>query len=122
MTLHAHDWFPVPEETTRVARAALRKGNVYMAIRDRLGFWYKDSDYARLFDVNEGRPAESPARLNPIPIIQFAEGLVDTGYMNADLPVTSRKDHDIDLCGPVMPDTRWQARSGAGLRSALVRH
>ena len=77
MTLHARDWFPVPGETARVARAAFRKGNVYMAIRDKLGFWYKDSDYAHLFDVNEGRPAESPARLNLILIVQFAEGLSD---------------------------------------------
>ena len=77
MTLHARDWFPVPAETARVARAAFRKGNVYMAVRDKLDFWYKDSDYACLFVVNEGHPAESPARLNMILIVQFAEGLSD---------------------------------------------
>lgn len=77
MTLHARDWFPIPAETARVARAAFRKGNIYMDIRDELGFWYKDSNYAHLFVADEGRPAESPARLNMILSVQFAEGLSD---------------------------------------------
>ena len=29
---------PVPEETARVARAAFRKGNLLMRIRDEIGF------------------------------------------------------------------------------------
>jgi transposase len=77
MTLHARDWFPVPQDTARVARKVYRKGNVYMTVRDKLGFWYRDSDYASLFVANRGRPAESPGRLNLVLIIQFAEGLTD---------------------------------------------
>ena len=43
-----------------------------------------------------------------------AEHFVDTGYMSADLLVTGREQYDLDLCGPVLPDTRWQAREGTG--------
>lgn len=77
MTLHARDWFPVPAQTARVARAAFRKGNVYLTVRDKMGVWYRDSDYAHLFVADEGRPAISPARLNLILIVQYAEGLSD---------------------------------------------
>ena len=37
----------------------------------------KDSDYAHLFVADEGRPAISPARLNLILVVQYAEGLSD---------------------------------------------
>jgi transposase len=78
MTLHARDHFPIPEDTARVARQVYPKGdNVWMTARDHLGFWYRDSDYADLFVANQGRAAESPARLNMILIVQFAEGLTD---------------------------------------------
>jgi hypothetical protein len=62
MTLHARNWFPVPEDTARAARQVYPKGNnVWIAARDRLGFWYRDSTYADLFVANRGRSAESPA-------------------------------------------------------------
>jgi transposase len=78
MTLHARNCFPVPEDTAHVARQVYPKGkNVWMTARDQLGFWYCDSAYADLFVANQGRSAESPARLNMILIIQFAEGLTD---------------------------------------------
>jgi transposase len=48
-----------------------------MTVRDELGFWYKDSDYASLFVADVGRPAESPGRLNLVLLVQFAEGLTD---------------------------------------------
>ncbi|MCB0191914.1 MAG: IS1182 family transposase [Anaerolineae bacterium] len=77
MTLHAQDLIHIPTETVRVARAAFPKGNVYMTMRDHLNLWYKDSDYAYLFVSVEGRPAESPGRLNLIMVMQYAEGLTD---------------------------------------------
>lgn len=77
MTLHARNSFAVPENTARVARQVYRKRNVYMTARDQLGFWYRDSDYADLFVTGQGRAAESPARLNMVLIVQFAEGLTD---------------------------------------------
>jgi len=77
VTLHARDRFNIPEETARVARAAFPKGNVYMTMRDELGFWYKDSDFASLFTSSQGRPAESPGRLALVTVMQYAEGLAD---------------------------------------------
>jgi transposase len=40
--------------------------------------------------------------------------IVDTGYLDAELLVTSRQDYDVDLLGPARPDVRWQARAGQG--------
>jgi transposase len=40
--------------------------------------------------------------------------LVDTGYLDAELLVTSRRDSDIDLLGPTRLDYRWQAQAGPG--------
>lgn len=77
MTLHACDLFSMPAETARVAEAAFPKGNVYMTMRDKLNLWYKDSDFAPLFQSNQGRPAESPGRLALVTVMQFAEGLTD---------------------------------------------
>ena len=42
------------------------------------------------------------------------EHLVDTGYVDAELIVTSRAAHQMELLGPVLPDTSWQARAGQG--------
>jgi transposase len=49
------------------------------------------------------------------------EHLVDTGYMDADLIVSSRSDYQMTLIGPVPPDTSWQARAGEGFDSASFR-
>jgi hypothetical protein len=40
---------PVPEATTAAARAAFRKGNVYMQMRDELGSIYTDDLFADLY-------------------------------------------------------------------------
>jgi len=77
MTLHIRNSFQVPQDTAEVAREVYRKGNVYMTMRDKLGFRYRDSDYACLFVANKGRPAEAPGFLNLVLIVQFAEGLTD---------------------------------------------
>jgi transposase len=77
MTLHNRDRYSIPEETSRVAHRAFPKGNNYMTMRDKLDLWYRDSDYAHLFESHQGRPAESPGLLNLIIVMQFAEGLSD---------------------------------------------
>jgi transposase len=77
MTLHPRDLYRIPEETAHIARTAFPKGNVYMTMRDKLDLWYKDSDYAALFTSSQGRPAESPGRLNLVIVMQYAEGLTD---------------------------------------------
>jgi transposase len=42
------------------------------------------------------------------------EHVVDAGYVDAELLVTSRTEHRVDVVGPVPQDTRWQARAGEG--------
>jgi transposase len=49
MSLHANDDVLIAAETVRVARLSLPKGNVYLRMRDELGVWYRDSDFAALF-------------------------------------------------------------------------
>ncbi len=40
--------------------------------------------------------------------------LVDTGFLDAALLVSSREEYQVDLLGPTRPDYRWQARAGQG--------
>ncbi len=42
------------------------------------------------------------------------EQIVDTGYVAADLLVSSQRDYGIRLLGPVLGDTSWQAKAGKG--------
>ena len=76
MSLHANEDFSIPEETARVARLSLPKGNVYLRMRDELGVWCHDNDFADLFS-QRGQPAAAPWRLALVTIMQFAEGLTD---------------------------------------------
>ncbi|MEI7771910.1 MAG: transposase [Chloroflexales bacterium] len=66
----------IPEQTAHVARAAFPKGNPYMRMRDALGPIYTNPDVAHLFP-NTGQPAEAPAHMALVTIMQFAEGLSD---------------------------------------------
>ncbi len=43
-----------------------------------------------------------------------SQHLVDAGYIDSELLVTSRKNHQIDLIGPAPGDSQWQAREGKG--------
>jgi hypothetical protein len=58
MCLHPHEVPSVPDETARIARAAFRKGTVFMRMRDDLGTIYTDEAFAALFP-SRGQPAES---------------------------------------------------------------
>ncbi len=40
--------------------------------------------------------------------------LLDAGYVDAEHLVTSHTKHQVALCGPVMPETSWQARTDSG--------
>jgi transposase len=66
----------IPEETRRVARAAFPKGNVFMQMRDALGPLYTNAQFTPLFS-HTGQPAEDPARLALVLVMQFTEGLSD---------------------------------------------
>jgi hypothetical protein len=43
------------------------------------------------------------------------EHLLDTGYVSADLLVTSQQRHQVDMVGPVLGDNSWQAQQPDGL-------
>jgi transposase len=43
-----------------------------------------------------------------------SEHIVDTGYTDSDLLASSRRLYGIDLFGPIMGDTSWQARAATG--------
>lgn len=47
--------------------------------------------------------------------------IVDAGYVDADLMVKSPKKYGIDLVGPVLSDTSWQARAGKGFDVSAFR-
>src|SRR2546423_9209431 len=76
MSLHPELIGPVPEETARVARSGFAKGNPYLSLRDELGLFYTDAQFADLF-ATRGQPAEAPWRLALIVVLQFAENLTD---------------------------------------------
>ena len=76
MCLRAPLVYVVPEQTARIAKAAFPKGNPYMLIRDTLGPIFTNPDFASLFP-QRGQPAEAPARLALVTILQFAEDLSD---------------------------------------------
>ncbi len=74
--MHPQPIGPIPEDTSRVARAAFPNGNIYIEMRNMLGTIYEDKDFAELFEVL-GRPAIAPWRLALVTLMQFSEGLSD---------------------------------------------
>ncbi len=76
MSLQAEPIFDVPELTAEIARAAFPKGNIYMQMRDELGVFYKDDQFADLFS-HTGQPALAPWRLALVTVMQFVENLTD---------------------------------------------
>lgn len=42
------------------------------------------------------------------------EHLLDAGYVDAEVLVTSQVEHGVSVVGPVPPDNHWQARAGQG--------
>src|SRR3954468_6777978 len=67
---------PVPEATARVARAAFRKGNPLLKLRDELGAIFADADFAAL-SPRLGQPGLPPWRLALVTLLQFRENLPD---------------------------------------------
>lgn len=66
----------IPEMTVEVAKAAFPNGNAVMKIRDELGPLFVDNEFAELYPTI-GQPAESPARLALVTVLQFMENLTD---------------------------------------------
>ena len=76
MSLHPQGGYQIPEETQRVARAAFPKGTLCLRLAETLGPIYQDTQFASLFPTR-GQPAEAPARLALVTVLQFVEGLSD---------------------------------------------
>jgi transposase len=90
MSRHACTVYQVPEETQRVARAAFPRGNPYMQVIDTLGTIDQDEQFAALFSTR-GQPAEAPARLALVTVLQFAEGLAEESLPAIPLKTTWRQ-------------------------------
>jgi len=43
-----------------------------------------------------------------------SEHLMDAGFIDANLLVEAKRDLDVEVCGPVKKDVRWQANAGQG--------
>ena len=82
MSLKANPTNQIPKDTERIAKAAFPKGNRYMLLRDTFGDFFDATDFKHLFS-SEGKPAEDPARLALIIILQFAEQLSDERMADA---------------------------------------
>src|SRR6266498_3294939 len=115
MSLKPQAFDTIPEETVRVAKAAFPNGNLYMRMRDELGVVYTDHAFAALFP-SRGQPAEAPARLALITIMQFAEGLSDRQAADA---VRGRIDWKYAL-GLELTDTGFDASVLSEFRARLV--
>jgi len=76
MSLPSQPLPSVPDDTARVARAAFRRGNPYVLLRDKLGAVFTDTDFADLYP-KLGQPAYAPWRLALVTLMQFREGLSD---------------------------------------------
>ncbi|GGC64990.1 hypothetical protein GCM10011504_48800 [Siccirubricoccus deserti] len=60
----------VPDDTARIARAAFRRGNPYLLLRDRLGAVFADAGFAGLYPAL-GQPAYTLWRLALVTLMQF---------------------------------------------------
>lgn len=66
----------IPEMTQIVVKTAFPKGNIFIKMRDELGPIFEDEAFADLYP-GLGQPAESPARLAMVTVMQFMENLTD---------------------------------------------
>ena len=82
MAMYPQDLGEIPAETVRVARAACPKGTLAMRLRDELGAFYQDEQFAQLYPVT-GQPAYTPWRLALVTVLQYAENLTDRQAANA---------------------------------------
>jgi len=94
MSLQPQVVYLMPDETARVARAIFPAGNLAMRMYDELGPLFHDRDFTDLFPI-QGQPAEAPARLALVTILQFMEGLTDRQAADA---VRVRLDWKYLLC------------------------
>jgi transposase len=81
MSMKPVPW-PEPDPVVAAAVAAMYRGSrktgppLAVSVRDRLGEWLHDEDFASAFGVR-GRPGWSPSRLALVTVLQRAENLTD---------------------------------------------
>ena len=115
MSLNAPLFYVIPDETVQVAKAAFPKGNRYLLLRDTFGPLFQNPDFAHLFS-HTGQPAEDPARLALITILQFTERLSDEQAADA---VRSRIDWKYLLALP-LTDAGFDASVLSEFRKRLL--
>ena len=115
MSLRPDPIRPVPEGTARVARAAFRKGNPLLKLRDELGTIFADEDFADLFP-KRGQPGLAPWRLALVTLLQFREDLSDRRAVEA---VRARIDWKY-LLGLELADPGFDASVLCEFRARLV--
>ncbi len=117
MSLRSPLVYVIPNETARVAHAAFPKGNPYLLMRDTLGPIFTNPDFAALFPPR-GQPAEAPARLALVTILQFAEDLSDRQAADA---VRARLDWKY-LLALDLDDPGFDASVLSEFRTRLLEH
>jgi transposase len=115
VSMQQRSWPDVPAETARVAKAAFRHGALAIRLRDELGCWYEDADFAAAFPVR-GKPGISPALLAMVTVLQFAENLTDRQAAGA---VRGRLDWKYCL-GLELTDEGFDPSVLTGFRERLV--
>ncbi len=70
MSLRPSTIAPVPEQTSRVAKLAFPKGNLFLQMRDEFGTFYTDEEFAGIYP-KRGQPAFAPWRLALVTVMQF---------------------------------------------------
>ena len=72
---------------------------------------YYVETHAHLSDVDQTEPIhETLASKELLP----SEHVVDAGYVDGDLLISSKVEHEVDVVGPVRPNTSWQAKIPGG--------
>lgn len=115
MSLHPQRPPTIPDETIRAARAAFRRGNPYLLLRDHLGPLFADQEFLDLY-AHQGPPALSPACLATVCLLQYAEDLSDRQAADA---VRSRIDWKY-LLGLSLDDPGFDAAELSVFRRRLL--
>ena len=116
MSMQPKPWPVVPAVTARVAKRAFGKqGSLPIRIRDQLGAWYEDGDFAGAYPVR-GKPGISPAQLAMVTVLQFTENLTDRQAADA---VRGRVDWKYCL-GLELADPGFEFTVLSGFRDRLL--
>ena len=115
--LQPTDTTAIPAMTHLVAHAAFPNGSLAIRLRDAFGPIFNDAAFAELYPAL-GQPAESPARLAVVTILQFVENLPDREAADA---VRARIDWKYAL-GLELTDPGFHYSVLSEFRQRLVTH